>query len=243
MRKKCSKCLDYIDISLFYKSGRSKDGVQSCCKECKNKVNKETRQKNAERIKKYRSEYYQKNKKSIKNSVNSYQINRKKEKSEYQKKYYKNNLNKILSSQREYKKRNKHKQVEYNKKNRNRINESYKKRRSIDPLFKLIGNTRSLIRQGFIKQGFSKKTKTYEILGCSFEEFKLYLESKFDPWMNWNNYGPYKINKKRTWNIDHILPLSSANTEEEIVKLNHYTNLRPLCSKLNLDKGNFIATI
>ena len=54
--------------------------------------------------------------------------------------------------------------------------------------------------------------------------------------MNWDNYGNpvdgvYEINK--TWDFDHKIPLSSANTEEEIIKLCHYTNLQPLCSYLN----------
>jgi 5-methylcytosine-specific restriction endonuclease McrA len=62
------------------------------------------------------------------------------------------------------------------------------------------------------------------------------LESKFEPWMNWSNHGnwngcPQKINT--AWDIDHIVPISSARNEEEIMKLNHYTNLQPLCSYTN----------
>lgn len=59
------------------------------------------------------------------------------------------------------------------------------------------------------------------------------MESKFEPWMNWNNYGLYNGELNYGWDIDHIVPISSANTEEEIIKLNHYTNLQPLCSKTN----------
>ena len=58
----------------------------------------------------------------------------------------------------------------------------------------------------------------------------------FEPWMNWGNHGNPKdgvIEPNKTWDIDHIIPLSSAKTEDDIIKLNHYTNLRPLCSYNN----------
>ena len=53
--------------------------------------------------------------------------------------------------------------------------------------------------------------------------------------MNWENYGMYNGDLCFGWDIDHIIPVSSAKTEEEILKLNHYTNLQPLCSKENRD--------
>jgi hypothetical protein len=80
-------------------------------------------------------------------------------------------------------------------------------------------------------------SRTFEILGCSYEEFKSYIENKFESWMNWNNHGLYTGNYSETWQLDHIIPISSAKTEEDIIKLNHYTNLQPLCSKINqIDK-------
>jgi len=54
--------------------------------------------------------------------------------------------------------------------------------------------------------------------------------------MNWFNYGNWNgiPNKKNvSWEIDHIMPLDSAKTEEDIIRLNHYTNLQPLCSYTN----------
>ena len=74
------------------------------------------------------------------------------------------------------------------------------------------------------------------ILGCNSQTLKQHLESKFESWMNWDNYGNPKdgvYEPNKTWDIDHIIPLSSAINEEELIKLNHYTNLQPLCSYNN----------
>ena len=51
--------------------------------------------------------------------------------------------------------------------------------------------------------------------------------------MSWNNYGLYNGELNYGWDIDHIMPLSSAKTQEDIIKLNHYSNLQPLCSYHN----------
>ncbi len=53
--------------------------------------------------------------------------------------------------------------------------------------------------------------------------------------MTWENRGLYNGEFNYGWDIDHIIPISFAKTEEDIIKLNHYTNLQPLCSKINRD--------
>ena len=126
-------------------------------------------------------------------------------------------------------------QKNYNKTNKDKRNTYLSERRQNDPLFRLITNVRNLIYNSFYYNGYSKNSKTEELLGCSFEELKDYLESKFEPWMNWDNRGLYSGEFNYGWDIDHKIPLSSVNTEDEIIKLNHYTNLQPLCSKINRD--------
>lgn len=127
----------------------------------------------------------------------------------------------------------------YNSKNKNRINlnkNTWKKNKIInDNLFKLQERLRTAIAFSFRVRGYSKKTNTAKILGCTFEEFKIYLESKFEPWMTWENRGKYNGELNYGWDIDHVIPLSSAKTEEDIISLNHHTNLQPLCSKYNRD--------
>jgi hypothetical protein len=84
-----------------------------------------------------------------------------------------------------------------------------------------------------ISECIRKLNRTEKILGCTIIQFKSHLQSQFQPWMSWDNYGKYNGELNYGWDIDHIIPISSAKTEEEIIKLNHYTNLQPLCSKVN----------
>jgi len=71
------------------------------------------------------------------------------------------------------------------------------------------------------------------MLGCSFKEFKIYLESKFESWMSWENYGLYNGRPNYGWDIDHLIPSHTAKDEKDIFLLNHFTNLQPLCSYKN----------
>ena len=99
-------------------------------------------------------------------------------------------------------------------------------------LFKLRSNISSNIYGVMKKQGYCKNTKTYKILGCSFEHFKSHLERQFTKGMCWENQGE--------WHLDHIYPVSLAKDEEELIKLNHYTNFQPLWAIDNIKKGNKI---
>jgi hypothetical protein len=173
---------------------------------------------------------------SIKNNYEKwYKENELKEK-ERLKKYRENNIEKTKKYKKEWDKNNPEKlknNIEKYKPNRRK---NYKKRINNEPLFKLKTNISGLIKQSLKRKGYSKQSKSATILDCSYEEFKLYLESKFKPWMNWDNCGNPKdgiLELNKTWDIDHIIPLSSAKTEEDVIKLNHYTNLQPLCSYTN----------
>lgn len=155
------------------------------------------------------------------------------------KEYYLNNKEKIDSKNKEYRQNNKEKETErkkiYRQNNKEKINRFKKLKKQNNYFFKLKCNIGVLILNSFKKKSYTKKSRTYQILGCSFEDFKLHLESKFESWMSWDNHGKYNGQLNFGWDIDHIIPLSSAKTEEELIKLNHYTNLQPLCSKVNRD--------
>ena len=81
-------------------------------------------------------------------------------------------------------------------------------------------------------KNINKSKSTISLLGCSIEEFKKYIESKFKTGMNWKNHGRYG------WHIDHIKPCASFNLSkpEEQCKCFHYTNIQPLWWEENLRK-------
>lgn len=125
----------------------------------------------------------------------------------------------------------------YKEKNRDILREKskiYHKNRLItDTFYRAKIDARNIIRKALSERSYTKKSKTQEILGCSYIEFKNHIESLFQPGMSWEN--------RNEWHIDHIVPLDFAKDENEILKLNHYTNLRPLFATENLSKSNSIT--
>lgn len=120
-----------------------------------------------------------------------------------------------------------------NKDKWNAIRNRYrKKKRTNDSVYLLKDRVRNLTTQAFRINGYSKKSRTHELLGCSWEFLKNYIEQRFKDGMTWGN--------RSKWHIDHIIPLSSANSEKELYKLFHYTNLQPLWAIENLQKKNKI---
>ena len=111
-------------------------------------------------------------------------------------------------------------------------NEYHKRRRREDPHYSLYLNLRSRISN--LLSGHTRSKRTQEIIGLPLDQFREYIEMNWGEGMNWENYG-YGDGK---WVIDHHIPISSAETENEIYKLNHYTNLKPMWWKENLIKSN-----
>ena len=107
-----------------------------------------------------------------------------------------------------------------------------KEKRKLNTLYKLSDSVSNLIRCSINRGGYKKKSRSEDILGCSYIEFKNYIESKFEEEMSWSNYGD--------WHIDHIIPISWGKSEKEIYDLNNYKNLQPLWAKDNLSKGNIL---
>lgn len=108
------------------------------------------------------------------------------------------------------------------------------KRENGDELFNFKESIRGAVKSSFRKKGYTKDSKTMQLLGAEWEVVKSHLENKFLEGMTWDNHTIHG------WHIDHIIPLDSSNSKEEYIKLWHYTNLQPLWAKDNLIKSNKI---
>jgi len=238
--KVCSKCNLEKSLSYFVKNKANKDGFSGRCKSCI----KEYRIQNKERIFEVTKKYREKNKDKLNKQTKEWRLNNIEHLKEYSKKhrkeYYKNNSEKLKLKTKTWCIENKDKVIqyrkEYNIKNKEKINE-YKKewmrnKMKTDALFNLKHSTRRLIGMCLKNNGYSKTSKTFNILGCTPIEFKKYLEKQFTEGMSWENQGK--------WHLDHIYPVSLAKDEEELIRLNHYTNFQPLWAIDNIRKSNKI---
>lgn len=123
----------------------------------------------------------------------------------------------------------KHKQTEKYKEGQRQY---HNMRAKTDTLYLLKKRVRDRVRICLKRKGFKKKNHLNQYLGCTIEYLREHLESRFTEGMTWENQGK--------WHIDHIIPLSSATSEEEMYKLCHYTNLQPLWALDNIKKSNKI---
>lgn len=222
--KLCSKCKVDKPVEDFSKCSRSKSGLKSQCKSCVSIAGKKYR--NNPKVKKAaivrKKKWDEENADKYQEYLKKYYEDNKEDRLKYSKEFYKNNREKYKKMRKEYYYANKvtiYEQIKYKRKN--------------DGLYKLKHNIRSSITQAIKRKGYFKTTKTEEMLGCSFEEFKLHIESQWESWMSWDNHGLYNGERNYGWDMDHIVPINEANNENELINLNHYTNFQPLCSYLN----------
>lgn len=131
-----------------------------------------------------------------------------------------------------YKEQNSTKVLESKKKYREKINKYFYNKRRTDSVYKLTCNYRLRIHNFLKKNELSKNDNTTSMIGCVPKQLKIHIENQFTDGMSWDNYGLFG------WHIDHIVPLSSVKTEEDLYKLCHYTNLQPLWAKDNWSKSN-----
>lgn len=177
---------------------------------------------NAEHIKEYQREYRRKNREQIRKKQNEYYHNNKDKAKVWQDKYRSSHKEQIKESAKKYREENKEK-----------ISQSHIDRLHNDPIFKMKEQTRNMVRYALRSKGHHKTSRTADIIGCDLDFFCEYL---FKTWEN--NYN--KPWNGEPYHIDHIVPLAIAETEEDIIKLCHYTNLQMLTPEDNMAKSDNI---
>ena len=121
--------------------------------------------------------------------------------------------------------------------------------RQMDPNFKIRKSLSYSIWKALKLSNSTKNNKScLDGLNYTIEELRFYLESLFEPWMNWDNYGNYKKSiwddnnqSTWTWQIDHIIPQSDlpyiSMEDDNFKQCWSLTNLRPFSAKQNIIDG------
>jgi hypothetical protein len=230
--KTCRICQTLKIIEDFYVRKSAKDGYRNECKDCLSNSHKIYYKKNLKKIKAYNK----KNKSSQRLYKKKYRNENKKYIQEYAKSYRELNREKI----RGYKN---------NKKNKEKRNKQLKQRFKTDPVFKLRHYVASSIRDAMRrKNAYKNGQSSIKYLSYSIKELYGHLESKFEPWMNWKNWGVYNPklwddNDQSTWKwqLDHIIPQEDlpykTMEDENFKKCWALENLRPLSAKQNVLDG------
>lgn len=257
-KKLCNNCKIYRPLSAFYKSAYSSDGFQTQCKECQNKKRKKyyEEHKTAERAK--RKKYYAENILKCKERARKYRAQNPRKRTErdrrldkirydnrtedqkekrriWEREYQRANKDKVAEWHKKYREAHKQQLKEYDKKYREENKEKLRlarlNRLQSDRNFKLKEQTRNMVRYALREKGHRKNSRTKDIVGCELDFLCDYL---FKTWEK--NYGqPWD---GEPYHIDHIVPLATAHSEEEIIKLCHYTNLQLLTPEDNMEKSD-----
>lgn len=253
LRKTCSKCKLTKLLENFNVLSSSPDGRRGDCKECRKLSSRKYYLSNSEKIKinsnlygkeksskrkeqlaidyeQYKSQFdaellqkklHQKRLKGL--SDKRYQEANKEARKQYTKEHYLKNKETYRLNMAEYR--------EKNKESLRILKRAYKVNRlESDPIYKLKFNLSTLIRNVIKNGGYKKSAKTSEVLGADWNIVKSHIESMFVEGMSWENQGK--------WHFDHIIPISLAKSEAQVLVLNHYTNLRPLWGGENIAKSN-----
>lgn len=97
-----------------------------------------------------------------------------------------------------------------------------------DPCIAMGERISRMLAHAMKRVGAFKSSSTFDLLGYTAGDLRRHIERQFVPGMNWDN--------RDKWQIDHIIPISSANTTDEVLALNQLSNLRPLWATANNEK-------
>jgi len=184
------------------------------------------RETNKEKAKEYSKVYWEANKDKRKAYNKNWNENNKKRLKVYKKIWGEVNKDKLKVQQKTWREDNKDKRNNY-----------FNNRRKTDIQFKLTQNLRARLNSAI--KGNYKAGSAIKDLGCTVEQLKQHLESKFQSGMTWDNWA------LDGWHIDHIKPLASFDLTDrkQLLEACHYTNLQPLWAKDNLSKNDSVSNL
>lgn len=205
----CSKCKKMLPLSMFHKDSYQLCGYDHWCKDCRRKYQKVYSQTEAGKQANKRGSAKFRASEEGKAYIKAYKESGKACRGV--KKYWRNGGKEKSLKRRQERWQN-------------------------DIEFKLVEVTRNRMRSMVVK-GY-KSAHTMELIGCTPEKLKKWLEAQFDEGMTWENFGK----GEGKWNIDHIIPCAKF----DLTKENHqkvcfnYRNLRPLWEKENIQKRDIL---
>lgn len=205
--KTCSTCKNDKPVSEFYRDKSKKDGLTAMCVQCRRSYEKKYYQDNAEKLRERSRAWYRDNSEKA-NSAS-------------RKMYYENIEHRKAKRKEAY--------WRDREENIRKSSEYHLARIKTDGFYRFQARCRKRVWAAFRESGYSKRSKTFDLIGCDKDSLMAYIEAMFHEGMSWDNYGE--------WHIDHIIPLSSAENEREVELLCHYLNVQPLWASDNVSKS------
>lgn len=218
-QKTCTKCSVSQPLTAFNKNRRYPDGLTYYCKTCIKTNNADRYATAREGRIVYAREYREKNRERMRGRARDRHVQNRGRNVTAMRVYYSENRVRIVEARKAWRKRN-----------RAAITAALRHRRHVDPAYKMYHNYRVRLRS--LLRGGRTTLRFRDLVGCSTEDLRLHIEAQFLPGMSWDNHGP-------VWHIDHVLPLSWADptSDDDLRRVLHHTNLRPLWARENLRKG------
>lgn len=237
--KICSSCPGEKDISEFdLRSDTKKYRAQ--CRSCRLAKGREWREDNKEKKSSYQKEYVENNKEKVALTLS---------------KWYQKNRDAVLVQQAEYDASHKEQKAARNRawyqENKSKLRSGrakYQRERiGRDPVFKLRARLSTAIY--LVLKDNKRGDSILKHLPYTMAELKIHLESQFEPWMTWENWGPYRLDiwhdqdsATWTWQIDHIIPHSKfeyqSMEDQKFRECWALENLRPYSAKQNVIDGD-----
>jgi hypothetical protein len=211
--------MNWKPLDNFNKSN-TWDKLDRKCKDCC----KQYREKNKEKINVKRKEYREAHKEQRATWLNANEESQREYNKNYQKHYREKNKERLRA-----------KKSEYFQNNKERIYAQIRERRKQNPHLRAASNLRSRI--SIALKDVAKSAHTQELLGCTVDYLRDWLEFQFDDKMTWENYGE--------WHVDHEIPCAVFNLVDPVEQriCFHYSNLRPLWGVENIAKSDKVDAI